>query len=487
MRRFWPLMALPPFLVLAAAHWSDLPALVAGDYAQYLLHAKAIVEGRPYGDIGYLFTPYNAMTGPPLQPPGWPLLLAPVVAIFGLGLAMPKVLVTLAACVLLCAVAVRLARSDSRSTAVLSAAACGVALESSFATNSALSDLPFAAVLWMIIVAADTDTPLSWQRVLLLGLLGLLAISIRVVGVVIVPAFALLAVLRQRDRARLAVVVAFWTLLGVAVLLVMGVDRVPFLSQVIRAPEVLLKRITVFVPRSRYSLFEALLYPVPWNALNDIYHVAVMALVLPGLFEFNRRFGRSALWCVAVVTFAFLLVSPVFDSRYLWPLWPILPYSVIAGAQKWRAWLKVTPLKARRLIPVVATGWIVAATLTSLSRPSPPSLLGDRDIQDILQWARREALSGPLRVSFFSPRVLTLETGIPAMPWFAAPPPATIRELQRAGITHVILGEVGFLTGPLAAMEETVRSRPDAFLRVHSNPRFEVLRFTAMSAMPAGS
>ena len=53
----WVVPLLIPFLVLAALHWDWLPGATYGDHAQYLAHARAIVEGRPYGDIGYIYQP----------------------------------------------------------------------------------------------------------------------------------------------------------------------------------------------------------------------------------------------------------------------------------------------------------------------------------------------------------------------------------------------------------------------------------------------
>lgn len=484
--RYSPILGVLPFLVLVLSHWPDLPAIQAGDYAQYLLHAKALVEGRPYGDIGYLFTDYNAIVGPRLQPPGWPLLLAPWVAFFGTGLLIPKLLVTLAACLFLWAVAVRIGRDEPPAVAVFTAAACGVALESSFATNSALSDLPFASAIWGVILVADTDRPLSWRRAIALGLVGTFAMSIRVQGAALVPAFALLALVRPRDRRVLVALVGSWVVLGLLVLAAVGVDRVPFLVETVRSPAVIWHRISEVVPRYQYALLEALLYPTPWNGVNDAYHVAILVVAAPGLVTFLRRFWRSSLACIAFATAAMLLVAPVTDSRYIWPLWPILGYSTFAGARTWAAWLRLPPVRAQRLVHGFAAGLVLATTLTSLGRPSPPSLLGNADVQDVLAWVRRESMTAPVRVAFFSPRVLTLETGVPSMPWFVAPPDDAIRELARQGITHVILGDVDFLDRPRVALELAARARPAAFQRVHANGTFEVLRFTAPAARPAG-
>ena len=79
----WLIAFLIPFAALAVHQWGWGPPTDAGDYAQYLLHAKALVEGRPYADTGYIFHPDAWVIGPRAYPPGLPLTLAPFVALVG--------------------------------------------------------------------------------------------------------------------------------------------------------------------------------------------------------------------------------------------------------------------------------------------------------------------------------------------------------------------------------------------------------------------
>ena len=63
------------------------------DFSLYIRHAQNIVRGEPYGETRYIYNPQNAVVGPRLYPPGFPLLLAPVVGAFGLELRPMKILV----------------------------------------------------------------------------------------------------------------------------------------------------------------------------------------------------------------------------------------------------------------------------------------------------------------------------------------------------------------------------------------------------------
>src|SRR2546422_796036 len=65
------------------------------DFALYIQHARNIGAGAPYAATGYIYNPHNPAIGPRTYPPGFPLLLAPVVAVFGLELQPMKVVVVL--------------------------------------------------------------------------------------------------------------------------------------------------------------------------------------------------------------------------------------------------------------------------------------------------------------------------------------------------------------------------------------------------------
>lgn len=474
--RLWPLLAIVPFAVLVWAHWTDAPSIFSSDYAQYLLHAKAIAEGRPYSDVGYIFTEHNPLIGPRVQPPGWPLLLAPFVAVFGTGLLVPKILVVLAACAFLCAAAIRISRDDSRTVALLSTAICGVALESDFAVNTPLSDLPFAAMLWGVILAVDSDKPLTWWRALGIWLAGIAVMSIRVLGVALVPSLFLLAILRRRERAQLFAIASAWVALGLIVLLAVGVGQIPFLEMVLRAPAKMLPQVSDAL-NYRYALFQSVLYPFPWDRANDAYHVLAPLLVLPGLWEFGRRYGRSAAGCIPVGIVLVLFAAPVADGRYIWPLWPILGYSFVAGVRFWTERFRIPAARQTRVLSATVGLLIVAAVVTSLGKPSYPAFADNRGFVGALEWVKSESRVAPLRVAFFSPRVLTLETGVPAMPWFSRSPEITIAELRRAGITHVILGDFGVAARARRSMEATINARPTSFELVHGAEDFSVYRF----------
>ena len=92
----WAALALL-LVVIAAFHLLTLRGGIKfsnGDTPMYIRHAKNLVEGRPYAEVGYVQNPRYAMH-PQAYPPGYPLLLAPVYAAFGMNETAMKVEVVL--------------------------------------------------------------------------------------------------------------------------------------------------------------------------------------------------------------------------------------------------------------------------------------------------------------------------------------------------------------------------------------------------------
>ena len=472
----WALV-LFPFLALVAFHWNDLPSRHAGDYAQYLLHARALVEGRPYDATGYIYTPYAAMISPRVQPPGWPLILTPVVASFGVGLLVPKILVTVAGMLFLGFVMKRMSRHDDPTLLAVAIGGAGLALETTYATNSPLSDLPFCAMLWGIVLLADSPRALSWGRAMLIGALTAYAIATRIAGVAVLPAFVLLAWRRPLDRRVLLALTGAFVAVGLAGILVVGPEKVPFMSHLFRSPEVMWGRITAFGDKYRLPFFEATMYPFPWDLANDGYHALAMGMVPFGAMAFLKRYGQSMLGCLVVTYAIMILLAPVADARYLWPFWPVLVYWVVAGLRSLVSRVPRVGRYATRLALGVGLVVLAGGFTRGVRTPSPDGLLADPDVRSLFSWFRSHPDKENLRVIFVRARVLTLATGVPSMGVFQAPDSVITSELQRAHITHVVVGDARTGHAGAAALEATVRAMPWAFTREYANAAFVVYRF----------
>lgn len=192
--RYWPVFALLVlsiplyFLNVHDIHgWGD-------DYAQYIREADNIAHGRPFYRSGYVFNAQNIDYAPPQYPPGYPLLLAPIVKAFGLLI---RPMLYLNAVLLSGFLFILFAYFRKYASPVVSiciaviAVYCGFLLEYK---QNVLSDLPctvFVALYLLVRRDAKND---RWRTFGLI-VIGTIAILIRTQAIMLVVAEITIAVL----------------------------------------------------------------------------------------------------------------------------------------------------------------------------------------------------------------------------------------------------------------------------------------------------
>lgn len=481
-----------PFLVLAASHWSIGPLARFGDWAQYLSHADALRLGRPYGDIGYIFTSRAPFIGPPVQPPGLPAALLPLLVMTGGARESVIYKLFMVACVLafLAGVAIYFTRQGSRTLALATVLVTGLWLETGFATNAVQPDAPFCALVWAVLCLADRGGSWGWRRVAAITMLGLAALAFRIAAAPLVPAVALFALVHRRDvGARAWVPVAVWCLCGLAAAaLVPG--ALAFARLAPRDPAMLVREVIRAAKVYPLATVELFLYPFPWNHVNDAYHVVVSGLAVVGFVVWIRAAVTRLLVLFALCYVGMLLVLPVQDGRYLMPLAPLAIYLAALGLATAVRWVSARarhglslPTAERAALAVVVT--VIALSLAQeLTRPTPTVLMDAPGVRPLFARLRAARDTAPVRAVFMNPRVLTWETGVPAMGFFFADPDTTLAELRARRITHVVVGDVGTDTGRARSVQAAVDARSAAFRRVFSEGAFTIYAFDPTRASP---
>ena len=480
------LLGLLPFAAVVIARWNQPPSATDGDYAHYLLHAKALAESRPYTDIGYIYTDMN-LVGPRAQPPGWPIVLAPFVALFGTHSPVFKLLQVILVAAFGVISGFYFVRRGETLAGLAAAAVVPLALETDFATSSALSDPLFCLLVWLTLYIADDPRPMRWGRAAAQTFLAAAALAVRVAGVALLPALVLHAVIQERrGQTRIKLLVPLLIVVAAAGLVVWKLFHwVPFLDRSLT--ELSPQRLVAIAQSYRATLFTGTLYPFGWNHANDVYHVAVVVPIVIGAVHFFRTQYRSALACFIVMYVCTLIFAPVRDPRYAWPLAPLLVVWLVNGL----LWLvgRVRPaMPAPRTARVLATAvalLVVAAAWRLMRLPPRRSLIGDPDTIALFDWARTTGDTADVRVVFTNPRVLTLETEVPAMGIPFGSRDAVIAELERKRITHVVVS-----LQPRRPVEDSLRTlvsaRSSRFTSVFRNGSYDVEKFLARTP-PADS
>lgn len=167
-----------------------------GDFALYIRQAQNIIHGVPQADNGYIYNSACPVLSPPTYPIGFPLILAPLVAVFGNDMAalidyMAIIFIAFGLCVFI------LIRSDLGFWAGLIAAVSLVYHPDLLSfKREVMSDIPFALLMIAGLYSAVKE---KW---ILFGLLISLSISTRTIGASVLLATALflfIALIKKRE------------------------------------------------------------------------------------------------------------------------------------------------------------------------------------------------------------------------------------------------------------------------------------------------
>lgn len=152
-------LAAPAFINVRYDHdWGD-------DFAMYILQAKKIALGSSLTNLEFLYDPIRGGSGPPAYPIGFPLMLAPVYYVFGLSFRHFFYLISAFAASFSVLTFFYL-RDKTHSSSSAYALAVSLAFNPWLIDfkNAVLSDLPFAVLTLLAVIAVERRRPL-WAGV----------------------------------------------------------------------------------------------------------------------------------------------------------------------------------------------------------------------------------------------------------------------------------------------------------------------------------
>ncbi len=474
---WWPLCVVGLLAVIAIWRWFASGVPGGGDWAQYMSHARALLEGRAYDDIGYLYSPEAWTVGPPRYPPGLPLTLVPLVAIFGDVAIFPRILMHVLLAVVLAAAYRYFADEGDRTLAWSAVLLLGTSFLLLDTANVVRSDLGFMAFVWLALVSADHGEPWRPRQAVTIALLGILALLHRVAAAPLVGAVLLWALLRRRPAGSAPWLVGgAWAATLALVLWAFGPGEQAAGSAagaVAADPDGSLQglrwsltRVPSKLVRYRFALSEAYLYPFPGRTLNQVYHVLAAGLTVVGLWHWARGGWKRFGVCFAVMTGAMLMLIPVWVQRYAWVLVPFACYGLVRGAA-----LAAGRVPGRSAaFPARAAATLVAVVVTlavadEMRRPGPRLEYAESDWR-AMGAALRISGSSQIRVASNRPRVLTWYTRLPAAALPNRDLDVFLAEVERLDLTHVVITGHTIDDRLRDHWDDWTRERPDLFRRV---------------------
>jgi len=314
--------ALASCLALAALYLAlfrpGYSVMGGGDFALYLSHAQAIAEGRAYAATGFVYNPANAIMSPAAYPPGVALLLAPVIAAFGLDFTVIK-LVMLACLLAALWLLHRLALPSlgPRWSAVLVLAA-GLSPAILMRRDAIGSDMAFAAWCYLALLGAR-------GRPILLAIGVAMALLTRSIGVVLAAAIALDLLLHPARRRQMFPALLAGIAVAVAATLWLRVDNATYAGYFARIAQTGLARHLVEAAQA-YVFAIVELFGLSFGRLANLpVLLALAALIAAGLFQRLRR-RPDAVTLFILLYAAALIAYPVHlePTRYALPILPLL-------------------------------------------------------------------------------------------------------------------------------------------------------------------
>jgi 4-amino-4-deoxy-L-arabinose transferase-like glycosyltransferase len=338
------------------------------DAAQYTMHAENLVAGRPYAEIGVI-TPAESMR-PLAYPPGYPLLLAPIVAATGRDRAPIAALHALFLALSAGFVGALYWRRLAPVLVIALVLLTGFSPALSHQVNRGLSDRPFIAfvVLSLVLIERVCRSPSgrsAYGWAVAAGLVAGAALLTRSLGVALLPAFLVPVLWRREWVALRPVVVAVVVALALTATVyslgdweagarIVEGERADagyqslvvhsFVEIASRIPERIADRI------AQYAKEDGLLWSLPpgayaHRAIHYPFRILGFVVLLVGAFVSLRRFRPAE----AFAGFYLLALLPwSFGwSRYLLPALPVLTGILLVGVQALWRWARSRGRAAR--------------------------------------------------------------------------------------------------------------------------------------------
>ncbi len=175
------------------------------DFAQYIAHARNIVDGTSYSRTGYIYNPHNARIGPPEYPPLFPLMLAGIYKATGMNFTAMKILDVI---LWLAALYVfYLAFARELPYRYMAATLAILALNPYFWSwkDEIISDIPFLllcyAALWISTFNNDRWRERPWLRLAATAACVYLSFATRTAAIILIPTLVVADLVQSRRPA----------------------------------------------------------------------------------------------------------------------------------------------------------------------------------------------------------------------------------------------------------------------------------------------
>ena len=409
------------------------------DFAQYLLHARNLAEGRPYQDTGYLYNPSAPVIGPTTYPPVFPLLLAPLYQWGGLDLALFKraLVAIFLGWLFLFAATFRHAMPFPQFAATLLLIGANPFFWDF--KDRVLSDIPFLLFTYLALLlierfhAPRTFTAIHYGHALAAGLVIGLAYGTRTIGIVLLPCLLLHEIIQWRRATRFSGIAAAAFVLCWGAQRYFFHDNSGYIAQLTCDLRIMVYNAFWFYPRHLSLLWE--------NGYSRALRW-IVGLLMCGWFLAGWREALKKQVTAFDLFFALYLVPIVIwpstqGTRFLIPIIPLFMLHAVRGLDR---------VARRHARPLLITGLMFALLAGSYVAKYSTVTLGtiadgiaDAETQALFAFVSQSTHPADVFV-FFKPRAFALFTGRQASAYHITREDREfLAYLRQIAATHIIV------------------------------------------------
>ncbi len=486
-----------PILVVAMVIIASLAAISLdsslrgkGDDAHYVVLAKSIAEGKGFRQINSPRMPMETTF-----PFGFPLLLAPIIKIFGVSIAALKLVPAVCTMAAVAATYWLFALSVGRvwaSVLALIVASCPLVVSFSTQLRSEALSLALTTLCLALAIGCARERDGLTVRCVILALALWFALLTRTIGVVLV--LAMIPYLWFEQRNKKALFLAAMIAVTAAPFLVLGQSSTPQdTNYLFRALHVepnleesrmlsgreMAARLAAHAWRYARDLSELLLLPFAaalhragLTAVAYALALAMAALVGVGI-KADFRTGRRLLAMFTPLYILFLLPQPACEPRYLLPVVPMLAWFTIRGmgavaARTQSLFLNISPTNARNgLAALLVIGGLVGGIHTAVTKPD--KLMSLPEVADYKRAGTWIATNTPddSIILCVKPFYMYLWAGRRTEGFPITARPATLESWVRyTQATHLVIDSFGWRDKRTAAFQDIAQRRPLTYRRM---------------------
>lgn len=458
------------------------------DFAQYISQAANLVQGRSMLDTGYIYNPYVPVVGPRAYPPGFPLMLAPIYALFGLNIAAFQVFILISHVVSLIIIYLLYRRRVSNLTSLVLLAMMALSPYFIAYKRAVMSDTPFMLLCLSFLLWVDMvyERPrLTWSTVGGAALLAFASYLVRTVGFVLILALWIQDLFRCRRLTRFTVATtAFTVVLVVLSKLVFGGGEESYLDQFANYNlQLIVSNFDTYWIQSIRAFWAGPSLAIGSNLLLPILWLAAIPLIIYGFFRScARRF--SLLEAFFILYILVILVWPsVQELRFLYPILPLL--LLYAGIGFEGVFVLIDRRLARRAavglaaVSILVIGTVYAVRTSDVIAEQGLESSGPytQTAQDMFTFIKAHTELEDVFV-FYKPRALALYTDRSAstFPYNQTPQMASAY-MKEINARYAIVQKPADLHGETnAGLNQYISVHSSAFEEVFSNPDFTIYR-----------